>query len=419
MQRRRTACRARVGLSIALAMTLVITAPGCATISRSAHEFVQFQTNPSGAEVYVDGEHVGTTPVSAPLSRNSGHSVELRKAGYDSQTVEVERKFDWITVLGNLVFFYGLGAFVDLATGRSFSMDLEDSRLSVAMVRDPSQPVPGPASPDPRFVARASGTGEAGAVDFASVAPLPEAGTTSLPRNAFGRYHALVIGNARYTRLQPLVTATADARAVARLLQAEYDMSVTLLIDATRRDIIDALDGLRARLDSTDNLLIYYAGHGFLDEESERGYWLPVDADPELTANWLSNATLTDTLKAVRAKHVMVVADSCYSGTLTRGIKMGPRAPADLARMAKKRTRVVLSSGGLEPVTDSGGGLHSIFAKSFLDALSANRGVIDGTQLYVAIRRPVMVTAPQTPRYSDLRFAGHEGGDFLFVRGRK
>jgi hypothetical protein len=113
---------------------------------------------------------------------------------------------------------------------------------------------------------------------------------------------------------------------------------------------------------------------------------------------------------------VLVVADSCYSGKLARGLNITRLTPDYLSRMAAKRARLVLSSGGLEPVADSGGGGHSVFAKAFLDALGANNGVLDGTSLFSKIRRPVMVNSDQTPEYADVRKAGHEGGDFLFVR---
>jgi hypothetical protein len=83
---------------------------------------------------------------------------------------------------------------------------------------------------------------------------------------------------------------------------------------------------------------------------------------------------------------------------------------------APKRSRTVLTSGGNEPVYDWGGGEHSVFAKAFIQALQENTGVIDGTTLFTKIRRPVVLNAPQTPQYSDIRFAGHEGGDFLFIR---
>jgi hypothetical protein len=80
---------------------------------------------------------------------------------------------------------------------------------------------------------------------------------------------------------------------------------------------------------------------------------------------------------------------------------------------------VAITSGGLEPVADKGGSGHSPFAKAFIDALSGNHSIIDGLQLFGKMRRPVMVAADQTPQYADVRQAGHDGGDFLFVRKTK
>lgn len=238
----------------------------------------------------------------------------------------------------------------------------------------------------------------------------------NIPDIAFGSYHAVVIGIDDYESLPKLKTAIADARAVAATLREDYGYTVKLLENPDRGDIIDTFDELREVLSEQDNLLIYYAGHGWLDKQSGRGYWLPIDARSDRRSRWVSNTDLTDALQALLAKHVMVVADSCYSGTLTRSIKVPERNKAYLERIAKKRARVVLSSGGLEPVADSGGGKHSVFAAQFLKALRSNEGVLDGTKLFEKVRNTVVLNADQTPEYSDIRKAGHEGGDFLFVR---
>ena len=237
-----------------------------------------------------------------------------------------------------------------------------------------------------------------------------------IPNIAFGDYHAVVIGINDYKWLPKLKTALLDARAVAKMLKDEYGYKVHLLENPTRNDIIDKFDELREKLFEDDNLLIYYAGHGWLDELTATGYWLPVDARVDRRSNWVSNGDLTAALKGLFAKHIMVVADSCFSGTLTRSIKVPERNRAYLERMVEKRTRVALSSGGLEPVIDSGGGRYSVFAAQFMKALRDNEGVLDGTQLFEKVRRGVVLNANQTPEYSDIRFAGHEGGDFLFVR---
>ena len=194
---------------------------------------------------------------------------------------------------------------------------------------------------------------------------------------------------------------------------------VTYLINADRVRIIDTLSSFRRMLTPSDNLLIYYAGHGWLDVDVGRGYWLPGDARRDSPANWISTADITDSIKAMQAKHIMVVADSCYSGTLTRAVKMVNLSDSEyLRRIAGKRARVALTSGGLEPVMDQGGGKHSVFAKAFLEALAKNQGVMEGARLFNELRRPVIMNAPQTPEYADIRFADHEGGDFLFVRNK-
>ena len=236
----------------------------------------------------------------------------------------------------------------------------------------------------------------------------------------FGTYHAIVIGNNDYAGMPKLKSAVNDAQAVAQTLRQDYGFTVDLLLNATRSDIIGALAKVRGQLKANDNLLIYYAGHGVVDTYAEEGFWLPVDAEQENPANWVSNSDVTNMLRAIRAKHVMVVADSCYSGTLVRAvtakINTVKEREAWLKKMVKKRTRTALVSGGLEPVIDSGGGQHSVFAKAFLDALRTNEDVLEAERLFSLIKRPVALESEQTPQYSDVRRAGHDGGDFLFVK---
>jgi len=236
----------------------------------------------------------------------------------------------------------------------------------------------------------------------------------------FGKYYALIIGNNDYQYLQKLKTAKSDALSVANILRDKYQFQVDVIINAKRSDILVALNKYRKNLKREDNLLIYYAGHGILDKEGDEGYWLPVDATDNDQVNWISNSSVTSNIKAMDAKHVMIVADSCYAGKLTRGLEVREKSTGYLSRLAQKRSRVVLSSGGLEPVIDGGGkGNHSIFAEAFINALNDNDEILDGHELFTKIRRPVMVNADQTPEYADIRKADHEGGDFLFIPSKK
>ena len=244
----------------------------------------------------------------------------------------------------------------------------------------------------------------------------------------FGKYYALVIGNNAYTKLPKLATPIADAEAIASVLKGKYGFNVTLLKDANRYDILEALNQMREKLTEHDNLLIYYAGHGELDKVNQRGNWLPVDADPNSTANWIPTVQVTDILNQMSARHVLIVADSCYSGTLTRSaltrLEAGksPEAWANWVKvMIDKRSRTALTSGGVAPVLDAGAGNHSIFAKALLNALDKNGGVIEGQRLHQEIASSVAFAAgsfnvDQVPEYAPIKSAGHEAGDFFFVK---
>ena len=87
---------------------------------------------------------------------------------------------------------------------------------------------------------------------------------------------------------------------------------------------------LRGLTDS-DALLLYYAGHGEYDEDSGEGYWIPHDArqrsgSRKTKEDWVWNSALTKMVNASDARHVLVVADSCYGGSLFRG---GGHEPPD------------------------------------------------------------------------------------------
>lgn len=257
--------------------------------------------------------------------------------------------------------------------------------------------------------------------------PLPAAPPEPREHPDLGRYHALVIGNDAYRHLPRLKTAVQDARAMSAVLEQRYGFDVRLLVNADRYAVLSALNEYRERLTPDDNLLIYYAGHGELDEVNMRGHWLPVDAEAENTANWISNVAVTDVLNVMRAKHVMVIADSCYSGSLTRSsvasIAAG-RTEAEernwIRAMSRKRARLVLSSGGLAPVLDAGGGVHSVFASALLDVLESNAVLLDSRELYREVAARVAYAAAnlqfeQVPEFGPIRHAGDEAGTFFLL----
>ncbi len=254
--------------------------------------------------------------------------------------------------------------------------------------------------------------------------------TNPLKNVDVGGFHALVIGNQDYQFMPDLATATSDAKEVAKVLKDEFGFKVTLLNDATRYQVLSELNRLRKTLTDKDNLLIYYAGHGELDRVNLRGHWLPVDAESHSSANWISNIAITDILNAMSVRHVLVVADSCYSGSLTRSALANLDAgKSDATRthwlktISKMHSRTVLTSGGLAPVLDGGGGRHSVFAKAFLGVLREMDDVTEGQRVFREVAARVAFDAnkyqvEQVPEYAPIKFAGHESGDFLFLPKR-
>lgn len=84
---------------------------------------------------------------------------------------------------------------------------------------------------------------------------------------AFGNYYALVIGNNDYRHWDKLQNPVNDAKEIADVLRDRFGFKVTLLLNATREQILRSLNDLRKQLTEKDNLLIYYAGHGQLVEK--------------------------------------------------------------------------------------------------------------------------------------------------------
>ena len=257
--------------------------------------------------------------------------------------------------------------------------------------------------------------------------PPPPRGRAQQPgaaQSGAAGYHALVIGNNNYASLPKLKTAEADAREVASILKDFYGFETRLLLNATRQQIVTALFSYRQTLGPEANLLVYYAGHGINDTQAEKSYWLPVDATRGDDANWISADDITTRLRAIPARHVLVISDSCYSGTLTRGLGEALPPPDEreqfLRRMMAGRSRTLMASGGDEPVADSGSGGHSVFAAALLRGLrEMDKGKFTAAELFrFHVQEPVAGRAQQTPEYNPLRNSGHEAGDFVFVKSK-
>jgi len=245
----------------------------------------------------------------------------------------------------------------------------------------------------------------------------------------WGKYHALVIGNNNYTDPQwsNLSNAVNDAKTVAAVLETKYGFETNLILNATRVQMLEAIESMRNKLTENDNLLIYYAGHGQRDDANNRAYWIPVDSSAESSTNWIPSYQITDHVNAMNARHVLLVVDSCYAGLMTRSsgvnaMLVGMTAEQKQQKMRDRlgrRTRMLITAGDNTEVLDAGKqGDHSIFAEAFIAALENNTGVIDSEGVYKIVQPYVSKNTyrinKQSVVYAPIPRARHEGGEFYF-----
>ena len=239
--------------------------------------------------------------------------------------------------------------------------------------------------------------------------------------NAIGKYHALIIGNDNYLNIEKLKTAVSDAKAISEVLHNNYDFETTLLLDASRDKIIKTLNQYRYSLDENTSLLIYYAGHGYYDKAVDKAYWLPIDAEQSDNAKWISSDELITNIKGIASKHILIISDSCFSGMISRGMNSKLNSierEMTIKKMVDSKSRILISSGGNEPVSDSGASNHSVFANAVLHGLEAiEEDVYTSDELFIQfIRQQVAGKSDQMPQYSPIRNSGHDFGEFVFVR---
>jgi hypothetical protein len=246
-----------------------------------------------------------------------------------------------------------------------------------------------------------------------------------------GQRYALLIGNQDYKNpeFQKLATPIADTHSLAQVLEKRYGFTTTVVFadqpvslvldDAERERMLHVLSQLRAVLKPADSLLIYYGGHGVYEKETDRAYWLPVDAARDAPEDWVSDADISAALSRLTARHILVVADSCYAGAFRHRGGEPDRTTMSriqfLGEVNLRQSRNFLTSGASEPVADEGGNGHSVFARTLLDALSKEKKPFTAGELFSKyIQTDVGGNSKQIPQYFPMK-DGHEGGEFVFV----
>lgn len=229
-------------------------------------------------------------------------------------------------------------------------------------------------------------------------------------------YYALLIANQDYDdpEIRDLQNPLADAASLRKILLEKYafiDQNIVLLENPTREDIIDQFDMLSSKVDDKDNVLIFYAGHGYWDKDSEIGYWLPKNSRKKSKSAWFRNSTLRDYIQEIKSNHTLLIADACFSGGIFQTRTAFSDASIGISRLNAIPSRKAMTSGALSEVPDK-----SVFMKYLIKRLSDNdEKYLPSESLFSSFRTAVLNNSPNVPQYGTVQNAGDEGGDFIFI----
>ncbi len=235
--------------------------------------------------------------------------------------------------------------------------------------------------------------------------------------NKESKYYGFIIGVNNYEdpTILPLDNAISDAEKLYEILTSEYVFekeNVKFIKNANRRDIINSLDKFAEIVTPKDNILIFYAGHGWWDEDANIGYWLPSDARQNSKADWFRNSTLVDYLKAIQSKHTLLITDACFGGSIFKSRKAFPEAEKAIQKLYELPSRKAMTSGQLTEVPD-----RSYFIRFLCERLTDNtEKYLSSEQLFSSIRMAVINNSDAIPEYGEIRNVGDQGGDFIFIR---
>ena len=136
-----------------------------------------------------------------------------------------------------------------------------------------------------------------------------------------GDFYALLIGNADYEQLNDLETPIRDIRAVGALLEEKYG-AVSYYVENGSRRGSSSFQGFGDKSSWERQCADFLRRSWENDRTQNEGYWLPVDAEPSDDFYWISNSYIKSKVREMGAKNILLIADSCFSGLLTRGLEM-------------------------------------------------------------------------------------------------
>ena len=174
--------------------------------------------------------------------------------------------------------------------------------------------------------------------------------------------------------------------------------------------------------DENNRLLVFFSGHGYSRKGHSKGYLVPVDApDPRRDEKGFLRKALPMSqvlawCRQMEAKHVLLLFDSCFSGTIFK-TKALPKVPPHISSITSRPVRQIITAGDAGEEVPA----KSVFARCFLRALQGEAdlskdGYVTGSELGMYLHDKVLsYRTGQTPQYGKIRDVDLDEGDFVFL----
>ena len=402
----------------------------CATMFFGTSQKVSLTSTPAGADVYINGVAANKqTPCEVSIKRKvkptehngkNQYNYVLKKNGYQDYLVTDNAKFNYVSLLD--IYWLGLPYIVDGPDGAIWKYETQNVNLLLAAKNTPdnnarSQITENASSGTTNTTKKTQNN----STRSRTTENESSGGTTANPAvknqkiSNVGKFYALIIGNNEYQDLEipSLDEPVSDASKLFDVLTTRYTFeksNVTFLKNATYVQMIQAFDDLSNKITKNDNLLVFYAGHGWWNEIKSLGFWLPVDAKKTNTAYWIPNSRISDYMSSIKSKHTLLIADACFSGSIfkTRGLI---DAKPSINKLYELPSKKAMTSGTLKEVPDK-----SVFLQYLVQRLNENtEKYISSDILFSSFREAVLNNSPTEPQYGTIQNAGDEGGEFIFI----
>lgn len=226
----------------------------------------------------------------------------------------------------------------------------------------------------------------------------------------------IAIDKYKDSTLPTLNNAKIDTERFINVITEKYGFEIfkEALFDqkATRNCILERLNTLSTESTPEDEIIIYFAGHGTINQKTKKGYWIPYDANGSI-GDYIPNSSIIDAIEGIDAKHILLISDSCFSGTFLSQTRAG--RSNSYHKLSQLKSRWVLSSGRVEVVSDGPPGVGSPFAVSLNKYLENNNNqYFSAVELFVAVQKETGSLTNQQPIFAHLAGVGHENGQLVF-----